>query len=145
AAPSALAALSRTPRSRLRVARVGSRSRVGGPQVGPVSAPPCWIGVAYRPLSSTVAVIRPPLALDLAADRPFGLGRVDEADPDVLALGLSDFDQEVGQLLRYLVLLVGRAALVPLDGYDGHGAAGVPRRRLPARAPRPGASSGARR
>src|SRR4051794_18705206 len=55
------------------------------------------------------------LALNLPTHRPFGLGRVHEADPHVLALRLADLDQQLGQPLRDLTLLLGRTALVPLD------------------------------
>src|SRR5207302_8094488 len=60
------------------------------------------------------------LALQLAAHRPVALVRVDEPDPDVLGLRLADLHQELGELLRDLPLLLGRAALVPLDGDDRH-------------------------
>src|SRR5205823_3950508 len=61
-------------------------------------------------------------ALELAAHRPVGLRGVDEADPDVLALGLAHVDEELGQLLGDLLLLLSAATLVPLDRDDRHGA-----------------------
>src|SRR5439155_10241622 len=59
-------------------------------------------------------------ALDLAPYRPVGLGRIDEADPDVLAARLAYLDEQLGELLRELLLLLGGAALVPLDRDDRH-------------------------
>src|SRR5687768_16681284 len=60
------------------------------------------------------------LALDVSADRPFGLGRVDEADPNLLARRVADLGDRLRDLLGDLPLLLGGAPLVPLDGHDGH-------------------------
>ena len=38
----------------------------------------------------------------------------------MLALCFPHLDQQLGQLLGELALLLGRAAFVPLDGDDGH-------------------------
>src|SRR5438128_1042574 len=81
-----------------------------------------------------------PSALNLAAHRPLGLGRVDEADPDVLALRLPHLNEQVGEPLGDLPLLLGRAALVPLDGDYRHRS-----RPAPARAPARAASWATRR
>src|SRR3989442_1575296 len=72
--------------------------------------------------------------------RPRGLGGSDEGDPDVLALRLPPPNEQVGEPLGDLPLLLGRAALVPLDG-DSR-----PRsRRAPAGAPARAASWATRR
>src|SRR4051795_10254866 len=59
--------------------------------------------------------------LHLAADRPLGLGQIDELDPDLVGGRAADLGDRGGHLLRDLLLLLRRTARVPLDGDDGHG------------------------
>src|SRR4051794_28423282 len=59
--------------------------------------------------------------LHLAADRPLGLGQIDELDPDLVGRRPAHLGDRGGHLLRDLLLLLGRPSRVPLDGDDGHG------------------------
>src|SRR5680860_816783 len=58
--------------------------------------------------------------LQLAGDRPVGLLRVHEADPDLVAGHLAFFGEHVREPLGDRSLLLGRAALEPLDGHVRH-------------------------
>src|SRR6218665_1197079 len=120
---------------------------MAGNAIANVTADSRVIRRAYRsprpisnPVSGTLTPVRQPCAdsagsvgraerrlaagaLDLAAHRPVGLLGVLEADPDVVGLGLAHVDEQLGELLGDLALLLGRTALLPLDRDDRHGAA----------------------
>src|SRR4051794_21029342 len=66
-------------------------------------------------------VLRPSSGLDLAADRPLGLGQIDELDPDLVGRRSAHLGDRGRHLLRDLLLLLRRAARVPLDRDDRHG------------------------
>src|SRR6201999_711419 len=64
-------------------------------------------------------------SLKHAADGPFGLGHIVEADPDLVARDLAHVLDQGRHLLHDLLLLLGRAALEPVDRDRRHDYAAV--------------------